>query len=47
MSAIADRLDQTIQRKIMKYMHENETIRYIDVIPKLVKKNTIIHTTNL
>ena len=34
---VAERFNQTIQGKIMKYMYENKTNRYIDVLPKLVK----------
>lgn len=36
-SAIAERFNRTIQGKIMKYMHDKKTKRYIDVLPKLVK----------
>ena len=33
----AERFNQTIQRKIMKYMHESKANRCIDVLPKLAK----------
>ena len=34
---IAERLNQTIQRKLIKCIHEDKTNRNIDALPKLVK----------
>lgn len=36
-SAIAERFNRSIREKIIKYMHANNTKRYIDVLPKLLK----------
>ena len=35
-AAVAERANKTIQMLIYKFLHDNETLRYIDALPKLI-----------